>query len=84
VNSHDATLNQHRCRWHIAAAIIACVGFFSPVHAGGGVGTANSREAAIQQATALMPEGSVISDADCSLQSGGGFTVYTCNVEWEP
>jgi hypothetical protein len=84
VNSHDATLNQHRCRWHIAAVIIACVGFFNPVHAGGEIGTANSREAAIQQATELMPEGSVITDTDCTLQSGSGLTIYACNVECEP
>ena len=68
----------------MAAGIACTIGLSCPSLAGGGVGTANSREAAIQQAAVLMPKGSTITDADCTLQTGGGLSVYTCTVEWEP
>ena len=77
-------VHRHQRRWRITAGIVAAMGFTHPTLADGGVGTASSREAAIQQATALMPEDSAITDADCTLQSGGGLSIDTCTVEREP
>lgn len=82
--SRTIHVNRPQRRWTIAAGIACAMGVSCPSLAGGGIGTANTREAAIQQATVLMPESSTITNADCTLQSGGGLAVYTCAVEWEP
>lgn len=52
--------------------------------AGGGVATAESQEAAIAEATVLMPSQASIVSEDCTVQSGDGMELYTCTVQWEP
>ncbi len=70
--------------WLFTACGCLSVALPSESLAGGGVATAESREAAIVEATVLMPSQASIVSEDCTVQSGDGMGLYTCTVEWEP
>lgn len=70
--------------WSITATWLLTTAMAQPVKAGAGVATATTREAAIQEATVLMPAQAAISSVNCSVQSGDSEELYTCTVQWEP
>ncbi len=77
-------MHNARLWWGIAATWLLATAVAQPVKAGAGVATATTREAAIQEATVLMPEQAAINSMNCSVQSGDGDELYTCTVQWEP
>ena len=70
--------------WGIVGTCLLAMSVPQRVKAGAGVATAATREAAIQEATVLMPAQAAIGSVNCTVQSGDGEELYTCTVQWEP
>ena len=84
VQGKATCMSRARTWWVITACGFLSVGLPPESQAGGGVATAESREAAIAEATVLMPSQASIMSEDCTVQSGDGMELYTCTVQWEP